>query len=50
MNGASYKEVVEFMDSQDGSRRANPFEAMTNASRTTSESVVSEKPEESSEE
>ena len=29
MKGATYAEVVAYMDSQDDSRRANPFEAMT---------------------
>ena len=29
MKGATYTEVIEFMDSQDDSRRNNPFEAMT---------------------
>jgi hypothetical protein len=40
MKGASYKEVVEFMDAQDGSRRINPFEAMTKSTKATSEHVV----------
>ena len=31
MKGADYKEVIEFMDAQDGSRRENPFEAMTSS-------------------
>ena len=29
MKGATYTEVIEYMDSQDDSRRSNPFEAMT---------------------
>ena len=45
MKGADYKEVIEFMDAQDGSRRENPFEAMTRTSKPTEE-----KSEEKSEE
>ena len=41
MKGASYTEVIEFMDSQDGTRRENPFEAMTK-STATAEHIVSE--------
>ena len=45
MKGADYKEVIEFMDAQDGSRRENPFEVMTRTSKPTEE-----KSEEKSEE
>ncbi|MBQ7369637.1 MAG: ATP-dependent zinc metalloprotease FtsH [Clostridia bacterium] len=40
MKGADYKEVIAFMDSQDGTRRTNPFEAMTRSS--SSEPTVEE--------
>ena len=48
MKGATYAEVVAYMDSQDDSRRANPFEAMTK--KQTEETVTSEEPAQKTEE
>ena len=49
MKGASYTEVIEFMDSQDGTRRENPFEAMTKSTATAEHIVSEEKTVENSE-
>ena len=49
MKGASYTEVIEFMDSQDGTRRENPFEAMTKSTAAAEHIVSEEKTVENSE-
>ena len=45
MKGADYKEVIEFMDGQDGSRRENPFEAMVKTSDTAEEKTETKETE-----
>ena len=40
MKGASFTEVIAYMDSQDGSRRANPFEAMVRKEPETTQTAV----------
>ena len=43
MKGATYTEVIEYMESQDDSRRNNPFAAMTKKDpEPTTEAVESE--------